>query len=137
MARTTNKRPHAGKYTHKITIIKKIPVKRDDGLTGKIRPVEIVSCFADIKTTRGYSIAMNDSDFELAYVKFTIGYCQKVVDAYFNGVVLEEQDAPSKTTKRNLFVVYNNVEYEVKYLDNVDLKNIEIEMQTLKVTGNA
>ena len=139
MVRGSKRQPRAGKYTNRITIIKKIPVQRDDGLSGETRSVEIVTCFADIKTTRGYSIIMNDSDFELAYVNFTIGYCQKVVDAYFNGAVPEGQDpgVAFKTTKRNLFIVYNNVEYEVKYLDNVDLKNIEIEMQTLRATGNA
>lgn len=136
MPRATNRHMRAGKYTNRITIIKKIPTRQDDGLDGELRPVEIVTCFADIRTTRGYAIAMNDSDFELAYVKFSIAYCQKVVDAYFNGTVYNAQGF-ERTTKRNLFVVHNNIEYEVKYLDNVDLKNIEIEMQTVRVTGYA
>lgn len=139
MIRGSKRQPHAGKYTNRITIIKKVHAQRDDGLTGQLRPIEIVTCFADIRTIRGYSMIMNGSDFEFAYVNFTIGYCQKVIDAYYNGIALEGQEPGTggKTAKRNLFIVYNNVEYEVKYLNNVDLKNIEIEMQAERVTGHA
>lgn len=108
---------NAGKYNQKIEIVKVENVKDSAGFP-KEKDVTILSPFASIKTTKGYILIKNDTDFEKSYTNFTIRYSNKV-----------EVEYNSLSTNRKLFIKYKNKRYTVEYLNNVDEENIELEMQ--------
>ena len=64
-------------------IIKKISIyqieeKEDnDGFIAK-KKVIVLEAFSKIKTTKGYTLIANGSDFEKAYTNFTIRYSKKL-----------------------------------------------------------
>ena len=113
---------NAGKYNKKITIYKTIQGKDKDGFPDNEGEV-ILSPYAHVKTTKGFTLIANDSDFEKALTNFTIRYSQTVEDAYYD----------SANSNRKMKVVFRNKTYEVQYLNNVDERNIEIEMQCKEV----
>ena len=125
---------NAGKYNKKITIVKKIPNKLRDGTQGEGRLVPILECYAQIKTTRGYTIIRNDSDFENAKICFFFFFSKKVDDAYNKGIYIEN-DEEKHTSLRNLLVIFKGNQYVVEYFNNIDLDNLEIELQTRRVMG--
>lgn len=108
---------NAGKYNKKINIIK-VDITNDSEGFPKETDVIIISPFASVKTTKGYTLIKNDTDFEKSYTNFTIRYSEKVEDEY-----------NSLLTDRKLYVEYNNKRYTVEYLNNIDEENIELEMQ--------
>ena len=112
----------AGKYNRKITIYQVIDAEDNQGFP--IETLEVVlEPYANIKTTRGFTLIANNSDFEKAYTNFTIRYSQTVIDAYYN----------SQTSNRDMLVAFNNKTYSVQYLNNIDEMNVEIEMQCKEV----
>ena len=105
---------NAGKYNHKIQIYD-IEITRDaDGFAEKTRTL-ILSPYANIKTTKGYTIIRNGSDFEKALTNFTIRY-------------------PVVTITRDMEIDFNGKTYEIQYLNNVDEANVELEIQAKEVT---
>lgn len=108
---------NAGKYDKKIRIIKVKITKDNDGFP-KEDDVTILSPFACVKTTKGYTLIKNDTDFEKSYTNFTIRY-SKIVEDEYNSLL----------TDRKLYVEYKNKRYTVEYLNNVDEDDIELEMQ--------
>ena len=124
-----------GKYNKKIVIIKKMAKKMPDGTIDDNIMHEVLRCYAEIKTTRGATLIANDSDFEQAYTRFTIRYNRRVVEAYYQGLVDRADFQVIETSNRNLFIVYDGVQYLVEYLNNIDENNIEIELQARRVTG--
>lgn len=109
---------NAGKYNHKINIYEMVSGKDSAGF-----PVDterlVLSPYASVKTTRGFTLIANDSDFEKAYTNFTIRYSKKVVEAYFN----------SAESNRKLEVAFKNKRYTVEYLNNIDEKDVDLELQ--------
>lgn len=122
MIKMKNKVIDPGKYNQRI-IIYKIESERDSRGFPSNRKHQIIKCDANVKTTRGWTLIINNSDFEKAYTKFTIRYYPKVVEAY-NG---------DDKSNRKLQIEYKNQQYDVEYLDNVDEANVEIELQAKKV----
>lgn len=112
----------AGKYNRKITIYQVIDAEDNQGFQ-KPTEVIILQPYANIKTTRGFTLIANDSDFEKAYTNFTIRYSQTVIDAYYD----------SQASNRDMLVAFNNKKYSVQYLNNIDEANVEIEMQCKEV----
>lgn len=113
---------NAGKYKHKIAIYKTEQGKDADGYPNNTETL-VLSPYAEVKTTSGYTLIANGSDFEKALTRFTIRYSQKVVDAYENA-----------TVDRKIKVHFNNRVYDVEYLNNIDYRNEEIELQAKGVT---
>lgn len=108
----------AGKYNRKIIIYQVIATEDSQGFP--IETTEVVlQPYAKVKTTRGFTLIANDSNFEKAYTNFTIRYSQTVINAYYN----------SQNSNRDMLVAFNNKTYSVQYLNNVDEANVEIEMQ--------
>lgn len=105
---------NAGEYKHKIQIIKYVKTKDADGFEIET-PVTVLAPYAKVKTTRGYTIIANNSDFEKAYTNFTIRYPVTVID-------------------REMIILYKGKEYEIQYLNNIDELNIELEIQAKEVT---
>lgn len=117
-----NKVIDPGKYNQRITIYKIESGRNSRGFPTN-KEHQIIKCDANVKTTRGWTLIINNSDFEKAYTKFTIRYYPKVVEAY-NG---------DDKSNRKLQIEYKNQRYSVEYLDNVDEANVEIELQAKKV----
>lgn len=113
---------NAGDYNKKITIYKNIDGKDKDGFPVLSQKV-ILSPYAKVKTTKGYTLIKNDSNFEKAYTNFTIRYSQIVEAAYYN----------SNDSNRNMYIDFKNKKYVVEYLNNINEENIELEMQCKEV----
>ena len=112
----------AGKYNKKITIYQVVETEDSQGFPIETKEV-VLQPYAKVKTTRGFTLIANNSDFEKAYTNFTIRYSQTVINAYYN----------SQNSNRDMLVVFNNKTYSVQYLNNIDEMNVEIEMQCKEV----
>ena len=111
---------NAGDYNKKISIYQIEEVEDSDGFVTK-NEIIILEPFSKVKTTKGYTLIANGSDFEKAYTNFTIRYSKKVEDAYYS-------------SNRDVYVKYKDKIYTIEYLNNVNEANIELEMQCKRVT---
>lgn len=105
---------NAGKYRYKIQIVKEIISKDSDGFP--IRSEEVIlEPWADVKTTRGFTLIVNKTDFEKAYTNFTIRY-------------------PITPITRDMRIKFRSKTYTIEYLNNVNEANVELEIQAKEVT---
>ena len=100
---------NAGDYNKKISIYSIVEVEDDAGFKTKTKSI-ILNTFAKVKTTRGYTLIANNTDFEKAYTNFTIRY-------------------PRKEITRDMLIEYNKKTYSIEYLNNIDENNVELEIQ--------
>ncbi len=105
---------NAGKYNKLITIKSVVISEDNEGFKNKTETI-ILTTYASVKTTKGYTLIANNTDFEKAYTNFTIRY-------------------PKVTITRDMLIYYNNKVYSIEYLNNVDENNVELEMQCKEVT---
>ena len=105
---------NAGSYNKKITIVTKNSTEDKDGFPDNTPTVVLVT-WARVKTTKGFTIIVNNSDFEKALTNFTIRY-------------------PKTEITREMLVLFNGKTYEIQYLNNVDEANIELEIQAKEIT---
>ena len=103
----------AGKYRYKITIIKEYDEKDADGFTDKT-PQIVLQPYAEVKTTKGMTLIANGTDFEKAYTRFVIRY-------------------PVTEITRKMFVLFKGNKYSIEYINNIDSRNIELELQCKEV----
>ena len=75
----------------------------------------VLSPYANVKTTRGFTLIRNNTDFEKAYTNFTIRF-------------------PSTPINRDMEIDFNGKTYTIEYLNNVDEANVELERQCKEVT---
>lgn len=105
---------NAGRFNHKIDIYSVTLAKDSAGF-----PVEtetlVLSVCAHVRTTRGMTIITAGSDFEQAYTNFTIRY-------------------PATAISREMIIRFNGKVYTIEYLNNVDEKNVLLEIQAKEVT---
>ena len=113
---------NAGKYNKRIEIYEVVKVVDDDGFNTDQERL-VLNCWASVKTTKGFTLIANNSDFEKATTNFTIRYSKKVEDAYYN----------SSVSNRSMTIKYGKKVYTVQYLNNVNEDNAEIEMQAKEV----
>lgn len=106
---------NAGRYDHRIKIVKDVKTTDKDGFETSSREV-ILEPYARVKTTSGFTLIQNDSDFEKALTNFTIRYPGKVA------------------IDRDMLIEYNGKTYTIEYINNVNEANIEIELQAKAVT---
>ena len=105
---------NAGKYNRKINIYRVDVVKDSAGFQTKIKTL-VMSPYASVKTTKGFTLIKNNTDFEKAYTNFTIRY-------------------PHTPINRDMEVEFGGKAYSIEYLNNVDEMNVELEMQCKEVT---
>ena len=105
---------NAGKYNHRISIFETKVVKDSAGFQSKER-VLALKTYASIKTTKGMTLIANGSDFEKAYTNFTIRY-------------------PVTKINRDMEVEFGGKIYTIEYINNVDERNVELELQCKEVT---
>lgn len=105
---------NAGKYNRRIVIYQVIKTKDTDGFP-IVTEQTVLTTYADVKTLKGYTLITNDTDFEKAYVNFTIRY-------------------PQTEITRDMLISFRNKTYSIEYLNNIDFANIELEIQAKEVT---
>lgn len=105
---------NAGNYNHKIKIYKVRVVEDAEGFQTKEKEI-ILQPYASVKTTRGMTIIINNSDFEKAYTNFTIRYPKTPID-------------------RDMLIDFNGKTYSIEYLNNINEENVELEIQAKEVT---
>lgn len=105
---------NAGKYSKKITIYRTVIVTDDDGFQTEQKKV-ILQPYAYVRTTKGFTLIANNSDFEKAYTNFTIRY-------------------PKTKITRDMLIDFHEKTYSIKYLNNVDENSVELEIQAKEVT---
>lgn len=100
---------NAGDYNKKISIYQMVISEDDAGFKIKSKSI-ILNTYAKVKTTKGFTLIANNTDFEKAYTNFTIRY-------------------PRKEITRDMLIEYNNKTYSIEYLNNIDENNVELEIQ--------
>lgn len=100
---------NAGDYNKKISIYQTVEVEDDAGFKTKSKSI-ILNTYAKVKTTRGFTLIASNTDFEKAYTNFTIRF-------------------PKVEIARDMLIEYKDKTYSIEYLNNVDEKNIELEIQ--------
>ena len=100
---------NAGEYNKRITIYSIVEEEDKDGFKVKNEAV-ILSPYAKVKTTKGFTLISSNTDFEKAYTNFTIRY-------------------PKTKITRDMLIRYNGKVYTIEYLNNVDEANVELEIQ--------
>ena len=100
---------NAGEYNKKISIFKEDAKEDSAGFITKTKSV-VLNAWARVKTTKGYTLIANNTDFEKAYTNFTIRF-------------------PKTEITRDMLIEYNSKIYTIEYLNNIDEANIELEIQ--------
>ena len=105
---------NAGKYNRKIQIVKVTRSKDSSGFPIETQEV-ILTTWAEVKTTKGFTLIVNNTDFEKAFTNFTIRY-------------------PVTEINRDMLILFRGKTYEIQYLNNINEANIELEIQAKEVT---
>lgn len=105
---------NAGKYNRKISIYSVETVTNARGFQEEQKTL-ILSPHASVKTTKGFTLIANNSDFEKAYTNFTIRY-------------------PKTTITRDMLIEFRGKTYSIQYLNNINEANVELEIQAKEVT---
>lgn len=110
MSKTVN----AGKYNRQITIYNMQVIEDEDGFQTTIQNI-VLQPYAHVKTTKGFTLIANGTDFEKAFTKFTIRY-------------------PVTPINRDMLISFRGKTYTIEYLNNIDEANVELEIQAKEVT---
>ena len=106
---------NAGKYNKKIEIYSQVKGKDSDGFPVDAETL-VLSVWANVVTTKGYTLIVNDTDFEKAYTKFT-----------FRKPAITE-------INRKMIIKYKSKVYTIEYIDDVNEDGTELEIQAKEVT---
>ena len=100
---------NAGEYNKRISIFKEESKEDSAGFATKTKSI-VLNAWAKVKTTKGYTLIANNTDFEKAYTNFTIRF-------------------PKVEITRDMLIEYNSKIYSIQYLNNIDEANILLEIQ--------
>lgn len=100
---------NAGEYNKRISIYAETQQEDNAGFITKSKSI-VLNAWAKVKTTKGFTLIKNNTDFEQAHTNFTIRY-------------------PKKEITRDMLIEYNGKTYTIEYLNNIDEKNVELEIQ--------
>lgn len=100
---------NAGEYKHRISIY--IETEKEDSAGFNVKSKSIVlNTWAKVKTTKGFTLIQSNTDFEQAYTNFTIRF-------------------PKTKVTRDMLIEYKGKTYTIEYLNNIDEKDVELEIQ--------
>lgn len=105
----------AGEFKHKIQIVSGSYVKDANGAKTWNQTAVILEPYAKVKTTKGFTLIANGTDFEKAMTNFTIRF-------------------PITTITRDMRINYRSKVYTIEYLNNVDEADTLLEIQAKEVT---
>lgn len=100
---------NAGEYKHRISIFTETEREDSAGFLVKEEST-ILNTWAKVKTTKGFTLLKNNTDFEQAHTNFTIRF-------------------PNKEVTRDMLIKYRGKTYTIEYLNNIDERNVELEIQ--------
>ena len=100
---------NAGSYNKKISIYSIVETEDDAGFKTKTKSI-VLSPYAKVKTTKGFTLIASNTDFEKAFTNFTIRF-------------------PKVEITRDMLIEYNSKTYSIEYLNNIDEENVELEIQ--------
>lgn len=105
---------NAGKYNKRIKIYETEYLKDDAGFQAPHKST-VLETYAAVKTTRGYTLIKNGTDFEKAYTNFTIR-------------------KPKTQITRDMQIEYKDKTYTIEYISDIDENGVELEIQAKEVT---
>lgn len=106
---------NAGDFKHKIEIVSGSYVKDSNGFKTWTQSAIVLTPYAKVKTTKGFTLIINNSDFEKALTNFTIRY-------------------PITEITRDMRINYRGKVYEILYLNNIDEANVLLEIQAKEIS---
>ena len=106
---------NAGDFKHKIQIVTGSYVKGSNGAKTWTQSSVVIEPYAMVKTTKGFTLIANNTDFEKATTNFTIRF-------------------PITPINRDMRINFNGKVYEILYLNNVDEANTLLEIQAKEIT---
>jgi SPP1 family predicted phage head-tail adaptor len=108
---------NAGQFNKAISIVRNARSGEKDSRGFPITSdVVVLNTDAMVKTTRGFTLIANGSDFEKATTNFTIRF---PADIEIN---------------RDMFVLFKGKRYSIQYVNNVDEADVILELQAKEVT---
>jgi SPP1 family predicted phage head-tail adaptor len=105
---------NAGKYDRRIEIYQVIKTKDEEGFPADAETL-VLTAYAEVKTTKGFTLIVNNTDYEKALTRFTIRYPQTAINY-------------------DMIIKYNGKTYSIEYLNNVDEANDELEIEAKEIT---
>lgn len=100
---------NAGEYNKRISIYTVTEQEDKAGFKFRVKSL-VLNTWAKVKTTKGFTLLKNNTDFEQAHTNFTIRY-------------------PKKEITRDMLIDFNGKTYTIEYLNNIDENNVELEIQ--------
>lgn len=105
---------NAGAFNRKIVIFQNTTSTDADGFPIEVE-TEVLTTYANVRTTRGMTLIVNNSDFEKAFTNFTIRY-------------------PKTEITRDMFIRFKDKTYTINYINNVNEANVNLELQCKEIT---
>ena len=105
---------NAGKYNRRISIYQVTKGKDAAGFPADVKTL-VMQPYAEVVTTKGYTLIQNNTDFEKALTRFTIRYPATTVINY------------------DMYIKYRGKTYTIEYINNVNEANEELELQCKEV----
>ena len=105
---------NAGKYNKLIRIYSTAQTEDEEGFQVTAETL-VLTAHASVRTTRGFTLIAGGSDFEKAFTNFTIRFPQTAID-------------------RDMIVVFGGRRYTIEYVNDIDEKHVELELQCKEVT---
>jgi len=105
---------NAGKYRKRIDIYKITKSKDAGGFPVEVETL-VLSPYAEIKTTKGFTLIVNNTGQEKAFTRFVFRY-------------------PQTPVTYDMVVKYGGKVYNIEYINNVDEAFEELELQCKEVT---
>lgn len=109
-----NQMINAGKYNKKIKIYSVQVVEDEQGFQKTVKTL-VLQPYANVKTTKGFTLIVSNTDFEKAFTNFTIRY-------------------PNTPINRDMIIEFRGKTYTIQYLNNIDEANVNLEIQAKEVT---
>lgn len=105
---------NSGKYNKRISIYQITHGKDAAGFSADTETL-VLRPWANIKTTKGFTLITSNTDFEKATTNFTIRY-------------------PKTVITYDMVIKYKGKTYSIEYINNIDNANEELELQAKEVT---
>lgn len=104
---------NAGKYNRRIQLYKITKGKDAAGFPAETEAL-VLTTYAEVKTTKGFTLIVNNTDYEKALTRFTFRYPQTVITY-------------------DMIVKFRGKTYNIEYINNVDEANEELELECKEV----